>query len=87
MIKYNFPEIKKGDHDGVLNQIYKIKEEVFEFQNSKGHERDLEALDILHAVETFLRWHFKGREIELYDLADEVIDKNNKRGYYKYNIN
>jgi len=82
MIKYNFPEIKKGDHDGVLNQIYKIKEEVFEFQNSKGYERDLEALDILHAVETFLRWHFEGREDEVDELTKEVIDKNAVRGYY-----
>lgn len=82
MIKYNFPEIKKGDHDGVLNQIYKIKEEVFEFQNSKGHERDLEALDILQSVETFLRWHFEGREDEVDELTKEVIDKNAVRGYY-----
>ncbi len=85
-MKFTFPKIKEITtaigKTSILNQVYKIKEEVFEFQNSKGKERDLECLDILHSSETLVRMHFEGREDEIDGLIKWVVEKNRDRGYY-----
>jgi len=85
-MKFTFPKIKEVStaigKTSALNQVYKIKEEVYEFQNSKGKERDLECLDVLHSVESLVRMYFKGREDEIDSLIEEVIKKNRDRGYY-----
>lgn len=61
-------------------QVRKIVDEVNEYLEA-GHD-DQEAVDILHAVETFIRVHFQGREEVLDQLVNLVIQKNTARGYY-----
>jgi len=46
------------------------------------HKRDLEAIDVLHAVETFLRIRFAGREDVLDSIIEQVVSKNRARGKY-----
>jgi len=61
----------------ILNEI-----EEYNFEQTKV-EKDKEAVDILHSVETFLRLRFKDREDELEKLIKSTIIKNEKRGYYE----
>lgn len=64
-------------------RVQKILDEVKEFQEAENeNERDKEAVDIMHAVETFLRGHFAGREFRLNEVIGEIYNKNKKRGYY-----
>jgi len=61
----------------------KICEELLEFtQEQDMHKRDLEAIDVLHAVETFLRIRFAGREDVLDSIIEQVVSKNRARGKY-----
>ncbi len=79
-MKFNFPKIKTKPIKNVLKrQVYKIQEETYEYLEELD---DMECLDILHATETLVRLHFKGREKELDDLINDVIIKNLNRGYY-----
>lgn len=64
-------------------RVQKILDEVKEFQEAENeNDRDKEAVDIMHAVETFLRGHFAGREFRLNGVISEVYHKNKRRGYY-----
>lgn len=64
-------------------RLQKILDEVEEFKaEPEGNDKDKEAVDIMHAVETFLRGHFAGRELRLNGLISDVYNKNKKRGYY-----
>lgn len=74
---WHFPKIKTTRT--VSEQLQKILDEAEEFSISKSDE---EAIDILHACETFIRLHFDGREGELRKLIVKVRNKNTKRGYY-----
>lgn len=73
-----FPEIQTTRT--AEEQTAKIAEEIEEFKEAYSDE---EAIDILHATETFIRIHFRGREEVLDKLVKDVIAKNTKRGYYK----
>lgn len=77
MLNFNFPEIKTSRTN--QEQANKILDEVKEFFEEFSDE---EAVDVLHATETFIRVHFKGREEILQSLIEQVKDKNEKRGYY-----
>lgn len=77
-MQYNFPEILTSRTSE--EQATKIVDEIEEFREELSDE---EAIDVLHATETFLRVHFKGREDILDGLIKQVVDKNTKRGYYK----
>lgn len=74
---FTFPEIPLNCE--AVKQIEKIKDEIKEYQDTPT---DNEALDVLHACETFIRLHFKGRFEILDDEIKKVIEKNDKRGYY-----
>lgn len=75
-----FPAIKTTR--SVDEQFQKIYDECLEYKEAEGLEKDKEAVDILHSVETFLRIRFKGREDELNNLIQKTIKKNSNRGYY-----
>ena len=75
---YNFPEIRTTRTN--VEQVEKIVDEVEEFKEELSDE---EAVDVLHATETFIRVHFRGREEILNKLIEEVVAKNTKRGYYE----
>lgn len=78
---FNFPTIKTTRTSE--EQAGKVIDETWEYRNAKTQEhRDEEAIDLLHAVETFIRIHFKGREKELNTLIKQVTEKNKIRGYY-----
>lgn len=79
-MRWNFPEIKTTRN--IEERLRKILDEVDEFSKASFKDQDMEAIDILHAVETFLRGKFKGREKELDALIKQVYDKNSKREYY-----
>lgn len=76
-----FPAIKTTRT--MEQRLQKILDEVEEFRTAQGiEEQDKEAVDIMHAVETFLRGHFQGREFRLTGVIGEVYRKNKVRGYY-----
>ena len=80
-MNWNFPRIITTRN---TNQcIGKILEEVSEFIKEQKQEAiDKEAIDILHATETFLRVHFNGREDVLEEIIEKVFKKNDARNYY-----
>lgn len=63
-------------------RVQKILDEIKEFQEAEGEDKDKEAVDIMHAVETFLRGQFHGREFRLNGVISETYRKNKNRGYY-----
>ena len=76
-----FPPIKTTRT--VDERVQKILDEIKEFQEAPaGVEKDKEAVDIMHAVETFLRGHFDGRLPRINGLIGDVYRKNKNRGYY-----
>ena len=78
---FTFPEIKTTRN--MEQRLQKILDEVKEYETAETDaERDQEAVDILHSVETFLRGRFAGREFRLSGIIAEVYNKNKKRGYY-----
>lgn len=74
---YRFLEIKTTRTSE--EQAKKVSDEVKEFLDTPTDE---EAVDILHAAETFIRVHFRGREDDLEKTANVVLRKNIARGYY-----
>lgn len=77
-MQYNFPSIKTTR--SAEQQAQKIVDEHNEYLEEFSDE---EAVDILHATETFIRVHFKGREDVLNMLINQVTTKNQNRGYYE----
>lgn len=65
-----------------MQQAEKIIEEIEEFKKASGKNGDMEAVDVLHACETFIRIRFKGRDSVLEKLIRRVTAKNARRGYY-----
>ncbi len=78
-MRYNFPEIKTTRT--IPERVKKIEDEIAEFREESMFS-DEEAVDILHATETFIRGQFIGREEELDRLIAAVKEKNTARGYY-----
>lgn len=80
---FNFPAIKTTRT--VEEQKEKIYDEIREYEAEIEGDinKDKEAVDILHACETFLRLRFKGREEDLKRIIQSTIKKNSKRGYYE----
>lgn len=81
-MQWNFPEFSKHAFSSFF-QVKKIQSEAGELLEafSEGDQRHAieEALDVLHACETFLR----NQPIDLVnEIRNEVIEKNQKRGYY-----
>lgn len=80
-MNWNFPKIITTRN--TTQCVGKILEEVSEFIKEREQEEiDKEAIDILHATETFLRVHFEGRENILNEIIEKVFKKNYARGYY-----
>ena len=87
---YNEFEINSITHDGYdvsgNETIYeKAEEEIREYlaEEEGCLEKDKEAIDILHSVETFLRIRFRGREQDLEKIIQSTIEKNSARNYYQ----
>ncbi len=87
---YMFPYCEKFK-DAIDEQVGKITEEVGEIEealdafrcnnNTETFESlGMEILDVIHACETLLRNIYDDVEVE--DLRDKVIAKNEERGYY-----
>lgn len=83
VMKFNFPEIIPKI-PSVAEQYEVIREELEEFASASTRiKQEEEAVDVLQAVETFIRLIFKNRKNELSKMIVRVIRKNKKRGYYK----
>lgn len=79
--QFVFPPIKTTRT--LDERVQKILDEIKEYQEApEGIEKDKEAVDIMHSVETFLRGHFEGRLTRLNGVIGEVYRKNKNRGYY-----
>lgn len=77
---FNFPMVTKFDD---TEQEEKVKEEFVEFYYSKPKDEEdkvVEALDLIHAVETWLR--MECTEEEIVNAYMKVFVKNALRGYY-----
>lgn len=75
---FNFPMITKFDN---IDQKKKVDEEFIEFCCSMDKkEQAIEALDLIHAIETWLRMECTDEEIDR--AYADVIVKNDARHYY-----
>lgn len=88
---YRFPEMRDIPKWTMHDQIQKLKEELQEVKDAykrlqegdvvrSRRELGMELIDVIHATETALRIAFTDAEVE--ELAKEVINKNEERGYY-----
>ena len=82
---FNFPPIKGLDEFTDEEQLAHINTEIIElleaWEDNDRYHMALEAMDVIHAVETFLR--MKGITGEVADYyRDECERKNRIRGYY-----
>lgn len=78
---FNFPSVTKTN--GTEGQEQKIREEFLEFYYFESDNKDdkiMEALDLIHAVETWLR--MECTEEEVANAYQKVFVKNALRGYY-----
>lgn len=80
-MNFSFPEIKTVRT--IEQRITKVRDELQEFEDAETQEdKDEEAVDCLHAMETLLRKQFEGREEVLDKIIAQVFHKNSVRGYY-----
>ena len=79
--RWHFPLIDPGHSHSIKHYLDHIKEEIKEFEEEKDPERKLkEAVDVLHAAETFVRKLFRGNKFQ--SVKKAVIKKNKSRVYY-----
>ncbi len=83
--QFNFPPVKGLEEFADQEQLAHINTEVIElieaWEDGGRYNMALEAMDVIHAVETFLR--MKGIIGEVADYyRDECEHKNRVRGYY-----
>lgn len=86
--QYNFPAIIEADNT-LVRQYNKILEEVAEFQRAwamiNTARVDEEAMDIMHACETYFRIRER-QGVDVENIRQQVENKNRNRGYYGNNI-
>jgi hypothetical protein len=83
MKKWHFPLINPVKKYSIAHYLNHIKEEIREYEEETSpEEKKKEAMDILHAAETFARKFFANDE-EFEFVRAQVIAKNIVRGYYK----
>lgn len=91
---FNFPRIvedSKGRYETENDSgraVLHVREEFQEFQDAfskdeRSHALE-EALDTIHAMETFLRLCYS--EDEIASMRDFIISKNKRRNYYKDDV-
>lgn len=82
---FNFPEIfpKSDQDDQFLHD--KVLQELGEFLKEEDLEKKaVEAMDILHAAETLvLKFFIRNPQLDPDKAIDQVIAKNDRRGYYR----
>jgi len=82
--KWHFPLINPVQNYSLEHYLDHIVEEIKEFKEETDPElKRKEAVDILHAAETFVRKYFqrtKGSDFK--QVRTATIKKNRKRGYY-----
>ena len=83
---YHFPLINPVDFYDNQHYLDHIGEEMKEFEEEQDLEKKKkEAVDILHASETFVRKYFESIGANDFDhVRRTIIAKNRKRGYYKH---
>lgn len=81
---WHFPLINPVKQFDLQHYLDKVGEEVKEFQDAKTTaEMDKEAIDILHAAETFVRKYCITMGVDFESVKNAVIRKNEDRGYYR----
>ena len=84
-MEWHFPlinPVRKFPLDHFLEHVI---EGIVEFEEETDEEnKDKEAVDILHAAETFVRKYFESNGRDWRVVRDAIIQKNKKRGYYDY---
>lgn len=83
---YHFPLINPKDKYSLEHYLDHIMEEIQEFKEETDPiKKRKEAVDILHASETFVRKYFqrtKGKGLT--EVKKQIISKNKARGYYSH---
>ncbi len=84
MPHWNFPLINPIKEFDIQHYLDHIKEEIDEFEKEKDPEKKRkEAVDVLHAAETFVRKFFiADPSISFDEVCNQVKHKNQMRGYY-----
>ena len=79
---WHFPLINPVKKYSLNHFLNHIREECREFEEETSQEeKEKEAVDILHAAETFVRKFFADDK-RFEEVRDKVIAKNTSRGYY-----
>lgn len=82
---WHFPLINPQQKFDIKHFIDHVGLEVKEFHDAKtDDEKDKEAVDVLHAAETFVRKYFEANGRSYESVRDAIIAKNKNRGYYDY---
>ncbi len=88
---YSFPRTRFVDKNGICHQLLHIVSELWEIIKALAvgnlEHAVLESFDLIHSVETLIRKIVlkagrKGRIINPMTIKYDVIEKNQKRGYY-----
>lgn len=83
---YTFPKYKNPVTS--LEQSIYVANEALELLEAETDEfgtieaEAAEAMDVIHAAETYLRCIEKKHFVDLQEVYDYVLEKNQKRGYY-----
>lgn len=81
--RYQFPPMKDMPYWSLAEQERKMADEVAEvMQGGSVAEKLLEAFDVIHATETYIRIIAERYTVNLEDSHRGVIEKNRRRGYY-----
>lgn len=82
--RWHFPLINPVKQFDLQHYLDKVEEEVKEFKDAKSMpEMEKEAVDILHAAETFVRKFCASMGVDFEAVKAATIKKNKERGYYR----
>ena len=84
---YRFPRVRFAGENGPHSQLQHVLSEARELEQAYGADPAInvamEALDLIHSTETFLRiWIDRNPDHDISVLHDLVVEKNRQRGYY-----
>ena len=83
--QWHFPLINPVRQFDLEHFLEHISLEIVEFQEETDQDKkDKEAVDVLHAAETFVRKYFEANGRSYEAVRDAIIAKNKTRGYYNF---
>ena len=80
---WQFPHISKKYQHSIEKCLEHIRKEIVEFEvETDPGKKMLEAVDVYHTAETFIRQYCELHHLDFEVIKLQVIMKNKSRGYY-----